>query len=47
MQDVIAEAGPTVEQLREQLRASELRCGESFEFGQFINGVSYLGCPNC
>ena len=36
VRDVIAEAGSTVEQLREQLRMSEIRCGELFEYGQFV-----------
>ena len=36
VRDVIAEAGSTVEQLREQLRMSEVRCGELFEYGQFV-----------
>ena len=36
VRDVIADAGSTVEQLREQLRMSEVRCGELFEYGQFV-----------
>ena len=36
VRDVIAEAGSTVEQLREQLRSSEVRCNELFEYGQFV-----------
>ena len=36
MRDVLNEAGSTVDQLREQLRASEVRCSELFEYGQFM-----------
>ena len=36
MRDVLNEAGSTVDQLREQLRASEVRCNELFEYGQFM-----------
>ena len=36
VRDVLNEAGSTVDQLREQLRASEVRCHELFEYGQFM-----------
>ena len=36
VRDVLSEAGSVVDQLREQLRASEVRCHELFEYGQFM-----------
>ena len=36
VRDVLNEAGSTVDQLREQLRAFEVRCNELFEHGQFM-----------
>ena len=36
VRDALNEAGSTVDQLREQLRASEVRCNELFEYGQFM-----------
>ena len=36
VRDVLNEAGSTLDQLREQLRASEVRCHELFEYGQFM-----------
>ena len=36
MRDALNEAGSTVDQLREQLRASEVRCSELFEYGQVM-----------
>ena len=36
VRDVLSEAGSAVDQLREQLRASEVRCHELFEYGQFM-----------
>ena len=36
VRDVLSEAGSTVDQLREQLRVSEVRCNELFAYGQFM-----------
>ena len=36
VRDVLSEAGSAVDQLREQLRLSEVRCSELFEYGQFM-----------
>ena len=36
VRDVLSEAGSAVDQLREQLRASDVRCHELFEYGQFM-----------
>ena len=33
---MLNEAGSAVDQLREQLRLSEVRCSELFEYGQFM-----------